>query len=43
MSYTYRVSDNISLVPGVIYILNPENNVANDPIGIWSLKTVLFF
>jgi hypothetical protein len=43
MSYTYRVSDNISVVPGVIYILNPENNVANDPIGIWSLKTVLFF
>jgi len=43
MSYTYRVSDHISVVPGVIYILNPENNADNDPIGIWSLKTVFFF
>ncbi len=43
MSYTYRVSDSISVVPGLIYILNPENNDRNDPIGIWSLKTVLFF
>ncbi|MFN5118112.1 MAG: iron uptake porin [Cyanobacteriota bacterium] len=42
-SYNYRISDHISLVPGVIYILNPENNVENDPIGIWSLKTVFFF
>ena len=43
MSYTYRVSDNISIVPGVIYVLNPENNADNDPIGIWSLKTVFYF
>ena len=43
LSYTYRVSDHISVVPGVIYVINPENNVNNDPIGIWSLKTVLFF
>lgn len=43
VSYTYRVSDHISLVPGVIYVLRPENNVNNDPIGIWSLKTVVFF
>jgi|LakMenEpi03Aug12_release.lakeMendotaPanAssembly.Ray.scaffolds.fasta_scaffold207535_1 hypothetical protein len=43
MSYTYRITDNISVVPGVIYIINPENNINNDPIGIWSLKTVFFF
>jgi hypothetical protein len=43
MSYTYRVSDHISLVPGFIYIINPENNPSNASIGIWSLKTVLFF
>jgi hypothetical protein len=43
MSYTYRLTDNISVVPGVIYIINPENNVNNDPIAVWSLKTVLFF
>jgi hypothetical protein len=24
-------------------VINPENNVNNDPIGIWSLKTILFF
>jgi hypothetical protein len=43
VSYTYRVTDKLSLVPGVIYIINPENNVNNDPIGVWSLKTVFFF
>jgi hypothetical protein len=43
MSYTYRLTDNISVVPGVVYIINPENNVNNDPIAVWSLKTVLFF
>jgi hypothetical protein len=43
MSYTYRVTDYISVVPGVIYLVNPENNVNNDPIGIWSIKTVFFF
>ncbi len=43
MSYTYRVTDNISVVPGMIYIINPENNVNNNSIAIWSLKTVLFF
>jgi hypothetical protein len=43
MSYTYRITDHISVVPGVIYVLNPENNVNNDPIGIWSIKTVFFF
>ncbi|MFN9570106.1 MAG: iron uptake porin [Cyanobacteriota bacterium] len=43
MSYTYRVSDNINVVPGVIYVINPENNVNNDPIAVWSLKTVFFF
>jgi hypothetical protein len=43
MSYNYRVTDHISLVPGFIYIINPENNTNNDPIGVWSLKTVFFF
>lgn len=43
LSYTYRVTDHISLVPGVIYLVNPENNADNDPIAIWSLKTVFFF
>jgi hypothetical protein len=43
MSYTYRATDNISVVPGVIYIINPENNANNNPIAIWSLKTVFFF
>ena len=43
VSYNYRVSDHISLVPGVVYVVNPENDVNNDPLGIWSLKTVFFF
>ena len=43
LSYTYRLSDHVSLVPGVIYVLRPENKANNNPIGIWSLKTVVFF
>lgn len=43
LSYTYRLTDHVSVVPGVIYIINPENNVNNKPIGIWSVKTVFVF
>ena len=41
--YRYRVSDNISLTPGVIVIFNPNNNSANDTIYIGALRTTFSF
>ncbi|MEB3333917.1 MAG: iron uptake porin [Cyanobacteriota bacterium] len=43
LSYTYRLTDNISLVPGFYYILNPEANPHNPPLGVFSLKSFIAF
>ncbi|MBM5816546.1 MAG: hypothetical protein FJ083_08160 [Cyanobacteria bacterium K_Offshore_surface_m2_239] len=43
LSYTYRLTDNISLVPGFYYILNPEANSDNPPLGVFSLKSFIAF
>jgi hypothetical protein len=42
-SYTYRLTDNISLIPGFYYILNPEANSNNPPLGVFSLKSFIAF
>lgn len=42
-SYTYRLTDNISLVPGFYYILNPEANSNNPPLGVFSFKSFIAF
>ena len=41
--YRYRVSDNISITPGVILIFNPNNNPDNDTITIGVLRTTFTF
>jgi hypothetical protein len=41
--YRYRVSDNISITPGVIVIFNPNNNANNDTIAIGVLRTTFSF
>ncbi len=41
--YRYRVSDNISVTPGVIVIFNPNNNANNDTIAIGVLRTTFSF
>lgn len=43
LSYTYRLTDNISLVPGFYYILNPEANSNNPPLGVFSFKSFISF
>ncbi|MEB3318311.1 MAG: carbohydrate porin [Cyanobacteriota bacterium] len=43
LSYTYRLTDNISLVPGFYYILNPEANSNNPPLGVFSFKSFIAF
>lgn len=43
LSYTYRLTDNISVVPGFYYILNPEANSDNPPLGVFSLKSFIAF
>ncbi len=41
--YRFRVSDNISLTPGVIVIFNPRHNDNNDTITIGVLRTTFTF
>ena len=41
--YRFRVTDNISLTPGVIFIFNPNQNNNNDTITIGALRTTFTF
>ncbi|NEQ47216.1 MAG: iron uptake porin [Leptolyngbya sp. SIOISBB] len=41
--YRYRVTQNISLIPGFFVLINPENNSANDTIWVGSFRTVFEF
>jgi hypothetical protein len=41
--YSFKVSDNIAIQPGVIYITNPNGNNDNDNVWIGSLKTTFKF
>ncbi|ESA34041.1 s-layer protein [Leptolyngbya sp. Heron Island J] len=41
--YRYRISPNISLIPGFVVLVNPENNSDNDTIWLGSLRTVFQF
>jgi carbohydrate-selective porin OprB len=41
--YRYRLNDNISITPGVLVILNPEGNSANNAIYVGTLRTTFTF
>jgi hypothetical protein len=41
--YRYRLSDNIDITPGVIWITNPDHNSANDDTVIGVVRTRFFF
>ena len=41
--YRWRVTDNISVTPGVIFVINPGNNSANDTITIGAIRTTFTF
>jgi hypothetical protein len=41
--YSFKVSDNIAIQPGVIYITNPNGNNDNNNIWVGSLKTTFKF
>jgi hypothetical protein len=41
--YKYRVSDNISITPGVIYLISPGQNSNNDDVLIGTLRTTFTF
>jgi hypothetical protein len=41
--YKYRVSDNISITPGVIWLTSPGQNSANDDAFIGTLRTTFTF
>ena len=41
--YRHQLNDKISITPGVIVILNPENNAANNTVYIGTLRTTFTF
>lgn len=41
--YKYRVSDNISITPGVIYLTSPDQNSDNDDAIIGTVRTTFTF
>ena len=41
--YRFRVSDNISVTPGVVVIFNPNQNSNNDTITIGAIRTTFTF
>jgi hypothetical protein len=42
-AYQYKLNPNISIQPGFLVVLNPENNNSNPAIWIWQLKTQFMF
>ncbi len=43
LSYKYPINDNIFIIPGFMYIINPEHNAANPAIGIAIIRTTFVF
>ncbi len=43
VSYKYQITDNISLTPGVVWVINPEHESGNDDVVLGALQTVFFF
>jgi hypothetical protein len=41
--YSFKVSDNISIQPGIIYITNPNGGDKNDDVWLGSMKTTFRF
>lgn len=41
--YCYPITDNISINPGFLVVLNPEGNSNNDPIYVGTIRTVFRF
>lgn len=41
--YKYQLNDNISITPGVIWVINPGQNSSNDDIVIGTLRTTFTF
>jgi hypothetical protein len=41
--YKFQVNDNISITPGVIWVINPNQNQYNDDLVIGTLRTTFNF
>lgn len=41
--YEYPLTNNITLIPGIIYLTNPEHNATNGDIFVGTLRTVFGF
>jgi len=43
LSYTYPLSDRISITPGLVMITNPEHNANNDTLWVGLMRTSFSF
>jgi hypothetical protein len=41
--YVFRINDNISITPGLVYIADPGNNNDNDDTFVGALRTTFTF
>jgi hypothetical protein len=42
-AYKHNINNNLSIQPGFLVILNPENNKSNPAVWVWQLKTQFIF
>jgi hypothetical protein len=42
-AYKHNINNNLSVQPGFLVVLNPENNKSNPAIWVWQLKTQFMF
>ena len=41
--YQYKITDNISVTPGIVWITAPDNNNNNDDLVIGAIRTTFSF
>jgi len=41
--YLFRINDNISITPGLVYIADPGNNNNNDDTFVGAIRTTFTF
>lgn len=42
-AYKHNINNNLSIQPGFLVVLNPENNNSNPAVWVWQLKTQFMF
>jgi hypothetical protein len=43
LAYKHNFNRNLSIQPGFLLVMNPENNAGNPAIGVFQIKTQFLF